>query len=206
MNLFQGVTQPGGATGAVDRALGGAISDLIAAGDFTGATGETAVLYTRGAIPAARVLIVGLGEAASFGATAARNASATATRKARELGVKTTATIVHGAGIGGMEPDLAADLLVEGARLGLYRFAGYRSAPPQGWKPDPETLIIVEMDAARLEPLRRGIGARRGGRARRGAGPRHGKPTRQLHDADDHGEGCDATRRRYRFARRGIGS
>ena len=157
VNLFQGVTQPGGATGAVDRVLGGAISDLIAAGDFTGAAGETALLYTRGAIPAARVLIVGLGDAASFGAAAARNASATATRKARELGVKTMATIVHGAGIGGIQPDRAAGLLVEGARLGLYRFAGYRSAPPKGWKPDPETLIVVEMDAARLEPLRRGL-------------------------------------------------
>ena len=40
VNLFQGVTHPGGATGAVDRALGGAISDVIAAGDFTGKSGE----------------------------------------------------------------------------------------------------------------------------------------------------------------------
>ena len=56
-----------------------------------------------------------------------------------------------------MEPDRAADLLVEGARLGLYRFAGYRSTPLKGWKPDPEMLTVVEMDAARLEPLRRGL-------------------------------------------------
>ena len=53
VNLFQGVTHPGGATGAVDRALGGAISDVIAAGDFAGKSGETLVLYSRGAIPAA---------------------------------------------------------------------------------------------------------------------------------------------------------
>ena len=46
VNLFQGVTRPGGATGAVDRALGGAISDVIAAGDFAGKSGETLVLYT----------------------------------------------------------------------------------------------------------------------------------------------------------------
>ena len=50
----------------MDRALGGAISDVIAAGDFTGKSGETLVLYTRGAIPAGRVLVVGLGEAAKF--------------------------------------------------------------------------------------------------------------------------------------------
>ena len=36
VNLFEGVTQPGGATGAVDAALGGAITDLISEGDITG--------------------------------------------------------------------------------------------------------------------------------------------------------------------------
>ena len=89
VNLFQGVTAPGGATGAVDRALHGAISDVIAAGDFTGKSGETLVLYTRGeTIPAGRVLVVGLGEAAKFDLRAARNAAATAARKARDLGVQ----------------------------------------------------------------------------------------------------------------------
>ena len=34
VNLFAGVTAPGGATGAIDRALNGAISRLIAAGGF----------------------------------------------------------------------------------------------------------------------------------------------------------------------------
>ena len=58
------MTEPGGATGAVDKALGGAISAIIAAGDFVGKPGETALLYTRGAIPAPRVLVVGLGEQA----------------------------------------------------------------------------------------------------------------------------------------------
>ncbi len=34
VNLFQGVTVPEGATGAVDAALGGQIADVVAAGDF----------------------------------------------------------------------------------------------------------------------------------------------------------------------------
>lgn len=62
INLFQGVTAPGGATGAVDKALNGAITELIAAGDVRGKLGETAVLYPRGAIPARRVILVGLGK------------------------------------------------------------------------------------------------------------------------------------------------
>ncbi len=52
VNLFDDVTTPGGATGAVDQALGGAISELIASGDLTGKAGEVGVLYPRGAIPA----------------------------------------------------------------------------------------------------------------------------------------------------------
>lgn len=157
VNLFQGVTAPGGATGAVDRALGGAISDVIAAGDFTGKSGETLVLYTRGAIPAPRVLVVGLGEASKFNLAAARNASATAARKARDLGAVTVATIVHGAGIGGLDPAAAAAALVEGARLGLYRYEGYRSKPPAGWKPDPETLLVAERSGENLGAFEQGI-------------------------------------------------
>lgn len=157
VNLFQGVTRPGGATGAVDRALGGAVSAMIAAGDFSGRAGETALLYTRGTLPAPRVLVAGLGEASRFGPTEARNASASALRRARELGTHTVATIVHGAGIGGMEPVQAAAMLVEGSRLGLYRFAGYRSALPNDWRADPERLIVVEMDTGRLDSFRRGV-------------------------------------------------
>ena len=149
VNLFQGVTTPAGATGAVDAALGGAIQAAIAAGDFAGKTGETLLLYTHGKLPAPRVLIVGLGEATKFNLTAARNAAATAARRARDLGVRTAATIVHGAGIGGLESAVAANALVEGTRLGLYRFEGYRSKPPKDWKPDPDWVAIVELDPAR---------------------------------------------------------
>jgi leucyl aminopeptidase len=75
VNLCEGVTEPGGATGAVDRALNGAISDLIAGGDLSGKAGEVAVLYPRGAIPAKRVLVVGLGKTEAFNLEGVRRAS-----------------------------------------------------------------------------------------------------------------------------------
>ena len=50
VNLFDDVTTPSGATGAVDKALNNAISELIANGDLTGKAGEVVVVYPRGAI------------------------------------------------------------------------------------------------------------------------------------------------------------
>ena len=160
VNLFQGVIEPGGATGAVDGALGGAIREVIAAGDFVGKSGETLVLYTRGALPSPRVLVVGLGRPEAFNRSVVRDAAATAARKARDLGAKAMASVVHGAGIGGLAPQEAAQAFSEGAWLGLYRFQGHWSEPPESWKPDPETLTIVEFDAEKLPGF--GEGVRRG--------------------------------------------
>ena len=157
VDLFQGVKEPDGATGVVDRALGGAISAVIASGDFAGKAGETTLLYTRGATATPRVLIVGLGDPAKLTINAARAAAATAARKARDLGARSVATVVHGAGAGGLEPAVAAGALVEGARLGLYRFEGYRSKPLKEWKPNPETMTIVEMTADRLPAIAVGV-------------------------------------------------
>jgi leucyl aminopeptidase len=158
VSLFQGVTEPGGATGAVDRVLGGRIRDLVAAGDLAGKSGEIALLYIAdGTLPAPRVLVVGLGEPDKFDLRAARTAAATAARKARDLGVKTFASIVHGAGAGELEPQAAAGALVEGTRLGLYRFGGHKSRSPQDWRPDPLALTILETDPWRLAIYRAGI-------------------------------------------------
>jgi leucyl aminopeptidase len=157
VNLFQGMTQPGGATGAVDAALGGAIRDVMDAGDFSGKAGETALIYTRGALPAARVLVVGLGNRAGFNAASARSAAATAARKARDLGVRTLATVVHGAGAGGLDPQTAAQALVEGTRLGLYRFAGHKSHAPEDHKADPLEVTIVEVSPTQVTAYRAGL-------------------------------------------------
>ncbi len=156
VNLFAGVTTPGGATGAVDAALGGAIRDVIASGDLTGALGEVRWLYPRGALPARRVAVVGLGPAEGFDATAARKAAAAAARAARDLGAKTVVTIAHGAGIGGLDPTAAAQATVEGMLLALYRY----DAPKQ--KRDDKAVASIELlshDAAALPALEAGARA-----------------------------------------------
>ena len=46
VNLFEGVQRPGGATGAVDRALGELISELIVDGEITGKRGNSVLIHT----------------------------------------------------------------------------------------------------------------------------------------------------------------
>lgn len=127
VNLFQGVTSPGGGTGAVDRALDGAISALIADGEIRGKAGEMTLLHTMGRIPARRVLVAGLGPAARFDIAAVRRVSGEVARFLRGKGVPEFATIAHGAGIGGLDAFQSAQAIAEGALLGLYRFNDYRS-------------------------------------------------------------------------------
>jgi leucyl aminopeptidase len=157
LGLFQGVTQLDGIAGAVDAALGGAIGEVIDARDFSGKSGETALFYTHGVLHSSRVLLVGLGDESGFSAASARNAAAAAARKARDLGAQSLATVVHGADAGGLDPQTAAQALVEGTRLGLYRFEGHRSHRPEDWKADPQNIIIVATDPERLAAYQAGM-------------------------------------------------
>jgi leucyl aminopeptidase len=154
VNLFQGVTAPGGGTGALDRALGGAISTLIAEGDITGKLGESVLIHTLGRIPAQKVLVVGLGKSAEFDVGKVRKVSAESARKLRDAGATSIASITHGAGIGGMEPEACAQAIAEGVVLGLYRYLDFKK--PEEDRKDVDEFVIVEHDPAKLDAMRRG--------------------------------------------------
>ncbi len=157
VNLFEGVEMPGGATGAVDQAMGGAIREAIAEGDFRGKKGEVAVFYPRGAIPASRVVVVGLGPQDQFTLQTVREAAAVAAKKARELGITSFSSIVHGAGAGGFGLGAAAQAVVEGTILGLYRYQELKSKPAD--RPDPERFTLVQFDAAKVPAVEAGAQA-----------------------------------------------
>ena len=97
VGLFEGEEELESATAAVDRALSGAIREVVADGDFTGKKGETLRLYSRGCLPARRVLVAGLGKKDEFSLEILRQTAAIAARAARDLKVTRYATVVHGA-------------------------------------------------------------------------------------------------------------
>ena len=159
VNLFAEVTTPGGATGAVDKALQGAISELIAQGDLKGKAGEVAVLYPRGVIPAKRVLVVGLGKRDKFDLEGVRLAAANAIKQAQKLNAKQVATIVHGAGVGNLPVADATQATLEGSLLALYQYAAAKQKKENGNNNAIESLTIVEHDADKLADIQAGAEA-----------------------------------------------
>ena len=155
VNLFEGVTRPGGATGAVDSALGGAISRLIGDGEITGKRGEVTIIHTLGKIAPARVLVAGLGKASDFSAEAVRSISGETARRLQKIGVSRFSTIAHGAGIGGMDAAQSAQAIVEGTVLGLYDFDRFKSS--KDGEKSVESVEIVEFDASKLATLQLGV-------------------------------------------------
>ena len=153
INLFEGVKSPGGATGAVDKVIGGLITELIVSGEISGSEGELTLIHTANSaypdLRASRVLVAGLGPSDCINTNVIRRVSAAVIRKLRAVGAKRVATIVHGAGIGGVDVSSCAQSLVEGSMLGAYRFLKYRTTDTKR-KPDVESMIIVEIDSSKL--------------------------------------------------------
>jgi leucyl aminopeptidase len=155
VNLFQGVKEPGGATGAVDRALDGAISHLIEDGEIQGKYGEFTLVHTLGRLPSPRVLVVGLGKTEEFTLDRVRDLAANSARYLRRLRVESFATITHGAGVAGLEAEACAQAIAEGIILGLYTFQRHKK--PEEDQREVQEAVLVEFDATRVEALRRGV-------------------------------------------------
>jgi leucyl aminopeptidase len=155
INLFEGVRRPGGATGTIDKALGGIITKSVRNGELSGKLGETAVIHTFGKIKADKVLIIGLGKAGDFSVERIRKAAGAAIKQARKAGAGKIGTIVHGAGIGGIEPRQAAQALAEGSLLALYEFKKYKKSD----KKPITRFSIVELDRRKISEVKKGIGS-----------------------------------------------
>ena len=154
VNIFEGVEQPGGATAAVDKALDGAIGTLISRGVIKGKLGEVAIVHTFGRLPAGIVAVAGLGKSQDFDVDRIRGVTGEFCRALRKLNCRKIATILHGAGMGGIEPEVSAEAMVEGALLGLYSFTKYKK-PEYA---DIEEMLIVVREESKVPILEQAVG------------------------------------------------
>lgn len=123
------------------EALGTAAEAALSGGDFSGKSGQTALLYTNGSLASPRLLLVGLGERPSFSPEKLRRAAATISRRARTLKAKAVAFSLPA--LESADTATAARAAAEGASLGLYRFDRYKTGKKNedGGPEDFEVLI-----------------------------------------------------------------
>ena len=154
VNLFEGMEQPGGATAAVDEVLDGAISSLISRGEIKGKFGEVSIVHTFGKLPAGIVAIAGLGKRQDFNVDRIRGVTGDFCRALRKLNCHKIATILHGAGIGGIELEASAEAIAEGALLGLYGFTKYKKPEYE----DIEEILLAVREKGKVPILETAIG------------------------------------------------
>ena len=154
VNLFEGVKMPSGATGAVDRALGGIITQLIAEGEIKGKLNEITLIHSLGKIEPSRVVVAGLGKEKGLDLRRVRGVTAEACRYLRKAGVERVGTIAHGAGTGGIDSEKSAQAVAEGAILGLYTFRKHQTKEPE--QGEIKEVLIVEQDESKLPQMEQG--------------------------------------------------
>ncbi|MBI4133716.1 leucyl aminopeptidase [Candidatus Uhrbacteria bacterium] len=158
LNLFSDVKEPGGATNALDRALGGLITKLIHEEEFQGKEGHSLLFRTLGKIPARWVLVVGLGDRRRFGLETVRRAAGFSVRKAKEIGAREIKSVLHGAGVGGLAARGLARAMTEGALLANYRFTKFkREDAEREKKRGLRSFIIVEQNQTKVGQAEKGI-------------------------------------------------
>ncbi len=137
--IFEGGTSLDGAPQAADAAMDGAIGELFESGDFKGELKQTSLLYTRGAIAAPRIGLVGLGKSENFNPEKARQAAAKIAQSIRDLGAKTFAIP--------LPPDTPEGIIqaiIEGFLLGLYQFNLHKTQDLDKIKALEAITIIVD--------------------------------------------------------------
>ncbi len=143
---------------ALNKLLGGSLSEILESKEFEGKSGEALLYHTHGKLPAKRLLFVGLGKKKDLTLDGLRQAMGYAVKRVRQT--KTGAyTVAFPAVIPkGQSPVEVAQAMTEGAILGSYQFNDYRSDNSSGRDVTGMTLLAPQQNQVRSlsEGVRRG--------------------------------------------------
>jgi len=151
LGRYAAPTRPAAELVALDKKLDGLLSTVLGTEKFEGKAGQVAHLYTGGRIPAARVMVVGLGPKKSGDAEILRRAAATSARRARDLGATSVAVFMPA---DGLPARARAQAIVEGGILGTYRFDKYLKEKSSKVL---ESLTVLEPDRRQHLAAREGV-------------------------------------------------
>jgi leucyl aminopeptidase len=123
VGVYADESRAAGAIARLDRALDGQLEAVLAAERFQAKAGQVTHVHTGGRLPAARVIVVGLGARKELSLEVLRRAAATGLRRARDLGARAVAIELLG---DRLPPGRRAHAVIEGAILGTYVFERYK--------------------------------------------------------------------------------
>ena len=141
---------------ALDDALGGQLRELRNTGEFSGNNQQSVLIHTRGALPAKRVLWLGLGKKNDVTLDRVRQAMGTAAKKVRQTGAHAFSAPVFGTDTLTAPAAAIAQAMVEGAILGGYRFTHYRSDNEEPSK-DVRTMTVLANRANQGSEMKTGV-------------------------------------------------
>ena len=141
---------------ALDTALGGQLQELRKNGEFSGKNQQAVLIHTRRALPAKRVLLLGLGKKNDVTLDRVRQAMGTALKKVRQTGAHTFSAPMFGTDTLKASASDIAQAMVEGAMLGGYRFTHYRSDKEEPSK-DVRTMTLLATRPNQVSDMKTGI-------------------------------------------------
>jgi leucyl aminopeptidase len=123
-----------------DSALNGELTRVVAAGDFSGKSDQSVILYPEKGPK--RVLLIGAGKAEEMSRAAIRRCAAIAARRAVSLNVSAFAFHITEEARGGVTPTEVGQVVAEGAGQGAWKFTEFQ-APEDNDKPLDRVEIVV---------------------------------------------------------------
>jgi leucyl aminopeptidase len=121
IGVSEGASSKEGILAELEKALGPVVARAVKREDFTGKKEQTLDLPTNGALPAARVLLIGLGKTSPLTDIDVRLLAAKGTRFALGAKAETVAIVVPDGVTNGVRA------AAEGSMLGSYRFTMYQT-------------------------------------------------------------------------------
>jgi leucyl aminopeptidase len=154
VNYFEEMKRLDGDIATIDKALDRTISQLIARGEIKGKLNETTLIHSLGKLPAARVVVVGLGKKPELTQDKIRGAIAETCRLLRQKHVDIITTPAPRPESAGITLESAAQAITEGALLGLYSFRKHITKEAEYG--EIKQLTIIHADKTKLPVLEQG--------------------------------------------------
>ena len=141
--LYEDAKELQGTTALLDKQSGGLIKEIIDRNDFEGKHLQVSVVYTKGDIPAKRIVLAGMGKKTDFTMDKLRGAYATAARHVRSLKLKEFSTSLDF--VYADKPlDQIIQAVVEGVFLGLYQFTPFKTVDRDKITEIKEFILVEE--------------------------------------------------------------